>query len=78
MSQKLSIIDYNNKLSKKNKNGNNNIIIISKNSSNKSRNNESIMTLKRGEKTVQINLGNNRITLDNIQLKNKMLDLKKI
>ena len=77
MSQKLSIIDYNNKLSKKNKNGNNNIIIISKNSSNKSRNNESIMTLKRGEKTVQINLGNNRITLDNIQLKNKMLDLKK-
>jgi hypothetical protein len=77
MSQKLSIIDYNNKLSKKNKNGNNNIIIISKNSSNKSRNNESIMTLKRGEKTVQISLGNNRITLDNIQLKNKMLDLKK-
>ena len=77
MSQKLSIIDYNNKLSKKNKNRNNNIIIISKNSSNKSRNNESIMTLKRGEKTVQINLGNNRITLDNIQLKNKMLDLKK-
>ncbi len=77
MSQKLSIIDYNNKLSKKNKNGNNNIIIISKNSSNKSKNNESIMTLKRGEKTVQINLGNNRITLDNIQLKNKMLDLKK-
>lgn len=77
MSQKLSIIDYNNKLSKKNKNRNNNIIIISKNSSNKSRNNESIMTLKRGEKTVQISLGNNRITLDNIQLKNKMLDLKK-
>jgi hypothetical protein len=77
MSQKLSIIDYNNKLSKKNQNRNNNIIIISKNSSNKSRNNESIMTLKRGEKTVQINLGNNRITLDNIQLKNKMLDLKK-
>lgn len=77
MSQNLSIIDYNNKLSKKNKNRNNNIIIISKNSSNKSRNNESIMTLKRGEKTVQISLGNNRITLDNIQLKNKMLDLKK-
>ena len=77
MSQKLSIIDYNNKLSKINKNRNNNIIIISKNSSNKSRNNESIMTLKRGEKTVQINLGNNRITLDNIQLKNKMLELKK-
>ena len=77
MSQKLSIIDYNNKLSKNNKNRNNNIIIISKNSSHQSRNNESIMTLKRGEKTVQINLGNNRITLDNIQLKNKMLDLKK-
>ena len=76
MSQKLSIIDYAG-LTNKNNNNAGNILIISKNSSNNSKNNESFITLKKGEKKVQISLGKDKISLNNNNIKNKILQLKK-
>ena len=75
MSHNLKIIDYNNL--NKEKNFSNNIIIISKNASNNSNNNGSYMTIKNGQTKLQINLGKDKIVLNNNNIKNKILELKK-